>query len=285
MSLNSSHELSQADGDPGLWAISDLHVRYAQNQDFVAGLKSSSRKDWLIVCGDVGEVAHEVISTLSWLRDQFQGLIWVPGNHELWTTRDDPISLRGLERYWYFVEQCRRLEIVTPEDPYPIWPGRDGPIRLLPLFILYDYSFGQNIGKTKDETLRRAYDSGIVCADEFLLHPDPFASREEWCWARVTETQERLKEAADGMASILINHFPLIQEPTLALRHPEFAQWCGTIKTARWHLDFSALAVVYGHLHIPRTSFHDGVRFEEVSLGYPREWGRRTSVVGLRRIF
>ena len=26
-----------------------------------------------------------------------------------------------------------------------------------------------------------------------------------------------------------------------------------------------------GHLHIPRTSWHDGVRFEEVSLGYPRE--------------
>jgi hypothetical protein len=29
--------------------------------------------------------------------------------------------------------------------------------------------------------------------------------------------------------------------------------------------------VVYGHLHIPRTTWQDGVRFEEVSLGYPRE--------------
>jgi hypothetical protein len=34
---------------------------------------------------------------------------------------------------------------------------------------------------------------------------------------------------------------------------------------------------VYGHLHIPRVSWHDGVRFEEVSLGYPREWHRRNS--------
>jgi hypothetical protein len=35
--------------------------------------------------------------------------------------------------------------------------------------------------------------------------------------------------------------------------------------------------VVYGHLHIPRTIVHDDVRFEEVSLGYPREGrpGRR----------
>jgi predicted phosphodiesterase len=34
-------------------------------------------------------------------------------------------------------------------------------------------------------------------------------------------------------------------------------------------------AVVYGHLHIPRTTWHDGVRFEEASLGYPREWQAR----------
>ena len=30
--------------------------------------------------------------------------------------------------------------------------------------------------------------------------------------------------------------------------------------------------MVYGHLHIPRTTYEDGMRFEEVSLGYPREW-------------
>jgi hypothetical protein len=38
---------------------------------------------------------------------------------------------------------------------------------------------------------------------------------------------------------------------------------------------YGAEAVVYGHLHIPRTTWHDGVRHEEVSLGYPREWKRR----------
>jgi hypothetical protein len=33
--------------------------------------------------------------------------------------------------------------------------------------------------------------------------------------------------------------------------------------------------VVYGHLHIPRETWEDGVRFVEVSLGYPREWRAR----------
>jgi hypothetical protein len=42
-------------------------------------------------------------------------------------------------------------------------------------------------------------------------------------------------------------------------------------------------AAVYGHLHIPRVTWHDGVRFEEVSLGYPREWGARAAAPVLPR--
>ena len=38
---------------------------------------------------------------------------------------------------------------------------------------------------------------------------------------------------------------------------------------------FGAAAMVYGHLHIPRRIWRDGVPFDEVSLGYPREWKAR----------
>ena len=35
----------------------------------------------------------------------------------------------------------------------------------------------------------------------------------------------------------------------------------------------------------PRTTWHEGVRFEEVSVGYPREWRKRPGTPGtLRRI-
>jgi hypothetical protein len=47
------------------------------------------------------------------------------------------------------------------------------------------------------------------------------------------------------------------------------------------HVGFPA--VVYGHLHIPRVTWHDGVRFEEVSMGYPREWQRRSGRPGVPR--
>ena len=74
---------------------------------------------------------------------------------------------------------------------------------------------------------------------------------------------------------VLVSHWPLLRAPTRVLRHPEFAVWCGTELTAGWHRSFPVTAAVYGHLHIPRTTVHDGVRFEEVSVGYPREWQRR----------
>jgi 3',5'-cyclic AMP phosphodiesterase CpdA len=255
----------------GLYAVSDLHVNHAENRAVVEWLRPESAGDWLIVCGDVADSAEDVEWALRTLRERFDRVIWTPGNHELHTYADDALRLRGEQRYLHLVELCRRIDVLTPEDSYPVWEGDAGPARVVPLFLLYDYSFGRNVGSTREQALRRAYDAGVVCADEFLLHPDPYSSRQAWCHARLEETEKRLTETDLGLPTVLVNHFPLIVEPTRALRRPEFAQWCGTVRTADWHRRFRAVAVVYGHLHIPRTTWHDGVPFEEVSLGYPRE--------------
>ncbi len=272
--------------DPALFAISDLHVDHPENREAVEALRPSSDGDWLIVCGDVADLLDDVEWALSLLRERWARVIWAPGNHELLTHRDDPTGLRGVRRYLSLVRLCRRLGVDTPEDPYPVWEGAGGPARIAPLFVLYDYSFGRTeAGWTREEALARAYEAGVVCVDEFLLHPDPYPSRQSWCQARVRETERRLLGAGSSPPLVLVNHFPLLVEPTRTLRHQEFAQWCGTVLTASWHRRFGAVAVVYGHLHIPRTTWHDGVRFEEVSLGYPRERRRwPQGPFGLRRI-
>ena len=251
----------------------------------VERLRPRSESDWLIVCGDVADAAADVEWALRLLRERFERVIWVPGNHELLTHRDDPLQARGELRYDHLVERCREIDVLTPEDPYPIWDGEGGPAQVVPLFLLYDYTFGRNGGTTREEALRRAYDAGVVCVDEFLLHPDPHPSRQAWCHARVGATEKRLTASRPDLPMVLINHFPLLAEPTAVLRHPEFAQWCGTVRTADWHQRFQAAVVVYGHLHIPRTTWHDGVRFEEVSLGYPRERRHRPDrTYAMRRI-
>lgn len=259
-----------------LLAISDLHVSHPENRAVVEQLRPGGDEDWLIVCGDVSESIADVEWALQLLSQRFAKVLWTPGNHELWSTPGEPVALRGEARYRHLIQICRERGVLTPEDPYPIWDGDEGPAVVAPLFVLYDYSFGRNIAATKEQALELAHRAGVVCSDEFLLHPDPYATRDAWCHARIVATEQRLAGCNGHAPIVMVNHFPLIEQPTRVLWHPEFAQWCGTTRTADWHVRFKAKAVVYGHLHIPRTTWHDGVRFEEVSLGYPREWHRRS---------
>lgn len=266
-----------------LLAISDLHVGHPENRAVLEGLRPQHDRDWLIVCGDVSDALADVEWALELLAERFDTVLWTPGNHELWTLPGEDAApgsasqLRGERRYMHLVETCRRLGVLTPEDPYPVWEGEGGPVRVAPLFLLYDYSFGRNIAPTKDQALELADRAGVVCNDEFLLHPDPYPTREAWCDARVRYSEARLRACdRDELPLVMAGHFPLAEHPTRVLLHPELAQWCGTARTADWHVRFEATAVVYGHLHIPRTTWQDGVRFEEVSLGYPREWRRRS---------
>ncbi|MGY1503347.1 metallophosphoesterase family protein [Streptomyces sp. QTS52] len=268
---------------PRLLAVSDLHISYEENRRFLDQLRPTSDEDWLIVAGDVAETATDLSYALGTLARRFAKVIWVPGNHELWTTDDDPVQLRGEARYRHLVDMCRSLDVITPEDPFPVWHGSGGPVVVAPLFLLYDYTFRPEGTATKAQALERAYDAGVVCTDEFRLFPDPYPDRETWCRARVVESERRLSALDPAATTVLVNHWPLLRDPTRVLWYPEFALWCGTELTSDWHLRFRATAVVYGHLHIPRTTVHDGVRFEEVSIGYPREWRRRGLPRGILR--
>lgn len=258
-----------------LLAVSDLHTALRDNKSRVDAVRPRTPGDWLLVAGDVAELTTDIETTLRTLADRFARVVWAPGNHELWTVGADPVQLRGEKRYRYLVDMCRAMGVVTPEDPYPVWEGPGGPLTVAPLFLLYDYSFRTPTASTREESLAQAEEAGIVCTDEFVLDPEPHPSRDAWCRARVAATEPRLAAVDPSAPLVMVNHFPLVREPTRVLRHPEFAQWCGTELTADWHVRFPTAAVVYGHLHIPRTTWHDGVRFEEVSLGYPREWRRR----------
>lgn len=258
-----------------LFAVSDLHVSHPENRRIADSLRPTSPDYWLIVAGDVSEIFGEVVAVLRALRGRFAKVIWAPGKHELWTHPRDPVQLRGDHRYRALVAACRELGVLTPEDEFAVWRGEGGPLLVAPLFVLYDYSFRAPGTRTSAESLQYAHRTGVVCSDEMLLHPDPYSSREAWCRARLVETERRLRATDPGLRTVLVSHWPLTRHPLGVLRYPEFAQWCGTEQTADWPVRFRTDVAVYGHLHIPRTTHQDGVRFEEVSLGYPREWRAR----------
>src|SRR6201996_5641558 len=103
-----------------LLAISDLHVGYPDNRAYADALAPGDPDDWLIVAGDVGEIFADVGFVLASLANRFARVIWVPGNHELWTLPSDPVALRGVARYEALVKVCRRFGVLTPEDEFPV---------------------------------------------------------------------------------------------------------------------------------------------------------------------
>ena len=267
-----------------LWAISDLHTGHTGNKPVTESLHPSSPDDWLIVAGDVAERTDEIRWALDLLRKRFAKVIWVPGNHELWTTSKDPMQVFGRARYDYLVNMCDEMGVVTPEHPFPVWTerGRPGHDRAdVPALRLHVPAGGSgDQGRGSGDRRER----NVVATDEFLLSTEPYATRDAWCRDRLAHTRKRLEDLDWMTPTVLVNHFPLVREPCDALFYPEFSLWCGTTATADWHTRYNAICSVYGHLHIPRTTWYDGVRFEEVSVGYPREWRRRKPYRWLRQV-
>jgi 3',5'-cyclic AMP phosphodiesterase CpdA len=267
-----------------VFAISDVHVGFPDNWRALQGI-AARPDDALILAGDIGETTDQLAATLDLLGPRFRKLVWCPGNHELWQTRSH--EARGVAKYEELVSVCKSRGVLTPEDDYPIWEVQGERLLIAPMFLLYDYSFVPE-EMTPAQAVAWAAESGIRCADESLLHPDPFPSREAWCAERCRSTEARLSRAleAEPVRSILINHFPLKQSLARLPAIPRFQIWCGTRRTEDWHVRFRAAVVVSGHLHIRSTRWIEGCRFEEVSLGYPgRQWdGTKGVETYVRRI-
>lgn len=282
-----------------LYAISDLHISHKLNHDALH-LLTPHPDDSLILAGDIGEKLEHLHTAFALTTRLFKQVFWVPGNHELYTlpkstssstsststsstststvaSDDDP---RGERKYQACLAVANDYGVLTPEDEYITWHSDDAAdLRALicPLFTLYDYSFRPpEAGATTASALAWALEAGIQATDETLLHPDPYPSREDWCHALTARTEDKLAAALErkhpDTKVVLVNHWPLRRDLVCIPAVPRFSLWCGTTRTEDWHERFAADVVVTGHLHVRRTDWRGRTRFEEVSLGYPRQW-------------
>ena len=205
-------------------------------------IRSPGLEDWLIV----GVMAER------WAQSSYAravagrfATVWVPGNHELWTTAKDPDQHRGEERYRELVDRCRGIDVVTPEDEFPVWPYADKPLTVAPLFLLYDYSWRtpRAEGVPLSEALRQAREAGVVCTDEYLLHPDPYMA--EWSPSGSNTARNAWSTSLQTVRSCL----------TLAAA-PVPPSRCTTQSSLWWHRGPTGTCVTaevaVRHLHIQR---------------------------------
>lgn len=252
-----------------LFATSDLHLGHKANREALDSLPAYP-DDWLIVAGDVGERAAHLVHALEILTRRFARVIWTPGNHDLWCPADATDRTRGQARYDELVAICRQFGALTPEDPFAAWPPEPDTV-IVPMFLLFDYTF-RPPEISESGALARAREAGILSGDEQMLDHTGWPSRTAWCHARCDLTERRLMALPEGTRTILVNHWPLRYDLARPPRIPRFSLWCGTTRTEDWGRRFRARAVISGHLHLRTTLWRHGVRYDEVSLGYPRDW-------------
>lgn len=68
-----------------VYVLSDLHTDYSENMTWVKHISMvTHKKDVLLVAGDVAETFKKFVQTMSLLKDRFEHVFYVPGNHDLW---------------------------------------------------------------------------------------------------------------------------------------------------------------------------------------------------------
>lgn len=115
--------------------VSDIHVDYAQNFDWLMGLSESEyRSDVLLLAGDVSDDFALLETVLAACAARFAQVLFVPGNHDLWVRRCHFDC--SLTKFTALNALCDSLGIKTQTFLL------DG-VAFVPLLSWYDFSFGE----------------------------------------------------------------------------------------------------------------------------------------------
>lgn len=250
---------------PQLYAISDLHIDYAQNQATLDSLQAYP-DDHLLVAGDISHRIDLFEYCMQLLSQKFAQVYWCPGNHDLW--EDSAAQLAGLAKYQALIRVCDSYGIHHPEGPYVQLQLNGKACHICPTFTGYDYSFSP-YPSDPASALAWAQEERHVSADESRLKTQPFESMRHWCQHRIDYTATRLAACEDSI--LYLNHYPILAEHAVLPLIPRFSVWCGTHLSEIFLERFPIETVVYGHLHIPRSFTENGVHFHETSFGYPKQ--------------
>ena len=112
-----------------IFTISDIHVDFQENQDWINALSESEyKKDILILAGDICHNLDRLQEILLQIHSKFYKLFFVPGNHDLWI-RSEPFY-NSLEKFEAIIHFCKENDItVEPERINNSW--------IVPLFSWY----------------------------------------------------------------------------------------------------------------------------------------------------
>ena len=237
-----------------IFALSDIHVDHPANAQWIRDLSLQDlQDDVLLLAGDVSDALPRFEACLTALALRFRHVLYVPGNHELWTLRDAP-GLTSFAKFDLILKTARRCGALTE-------PLRLHNLTLVPLLSWYDYSFG-----LPGPDLRDNWMDFHACR-----WPDGFTD------ADVADHFLALNEdhlAIEATRIISFSHFlPRIDvmPPQIPDKYRYLYPVLGSARLDRQIRRLGSQIHVYGHSHVNRQIQIDGVTYINNAFGYPRE--------------
>ncbi|XP_015966114.1 uncharacterized protein LOC107489859 [Arachis duranensis] len=267
-----------------VFVVSDLHTDYAENLNWVKCLNNVKHNvnDVLLVAGDVAETYDLFVVTMSLLKERFEHVLYVPGNHDLWCRREGQKYVDSVEKLDKLLEACKALGVET--QPMVI-----GELGIIPLFSWYHESFDRE----KDITGFHIPPLEMACKDFHACKWPHGLSNGDMSLSmyfdamndKQLEMMEEVKMKCDHI--ITFSHFVPRQElcpEKRMLFYPKLPKIIGSdsledrirsIHGAEGRKDASSACHVFGHTHFCWDAVVDGIRYVQAPLAYPRERKRR----------
>ena len=236
-----------------IFAVSDIHVDYDENREWVFNLSQQDYKDdGLILAGDLTDNLDLLKKTFDVLKNRFKEIFFVPGNHDLWVRHTNiPCS----------IEKFRLIKKIADDFHVHMKPVNFSDLVVVPLLGWYDYSFG----KPKDN-LKNIWADYSACKWEKDL--DDRAITDYF----VEKNNEFLKIKNKNVVSF--SHFlpridlmPSFIPPDKRILYPVL----GSSKLEEQIKKLNSDIHIYGHSHVNRRVTLDSTLYINNAFGYPYE--------------
>mmetsp|Transcript_73596 Transcript_73596/g.130512 ORF Transcript_73596/g.130512 Transcript_73596/m.130512 type:complete len:404 (+) Transcript_73596:69-1280(+) len=286
-----------------IWAVSDIHTDAKDNLDFVERLDPKAyAKDALILAGDVSDNLEVVRKTLRSLRAKFAYVFFVPGNHDLWVTRqkakdnchDSLSKMSALERI------CQEERVDT--RPRRLLASREGAssVWIVPLLSWHCQSFDTE--PDIDKRWRGIPEVEAICSDyELCAWPGTLDPRTDAIAEKLDQMNDKLVMEMDeangtqlnalidgrvrtdsGDIIISFSHFlpriELLPEKRY-LYMPSLAKMVGSPLLGRRVERMQPHVHIFGHTHFGWDQVLEGIRYVSPPMGMPRERDQRLSTI------
>ncbi|KAM7274326.1 hypothetical protein ACFE04_028990 [Oxalis oulophora] len=260
--------------------VSDLHTDYPENMTWVKTLSKKTRKKHvLLVAGDVAETYTNFVLTMSLLKDSYEHVFFVPGNHDLWCRREADPCVGSLEKLNKLFDVCEQLGVETK-------PVSLHGLGIIPLFSWYHESFDreEDISGVRIPSVKMACKDFQACKwpeelsnrdDSLALHFDAMNEKSEDVIQEIRRTCSQI---------ITFSHFVPRQElcpEKRMLFYPNLPKIIGSdsledrIRSIHGADGSNNACHVFGHTHFCWDAVLDGIRYVQAPLAYPRERKRR----------